>query len=118
MKYRDMYKFEDRVASVAKVLRTYPEMVPVVMEHYKGDTILPELTKKKYLVPRAMTVGAFIHVIRTRMKLDPSEAVFVFTGANGDIIPPTHQLMGSLYAEHKDPSGLLTFFYSGENVLG
>ena len=73
------------------------------------------INKNKYLVPIDLTLGQFVFVIRRRLKLDPSKAIFLFIG---NIIPPTASLMMTLYDEYKDNDGFLYIKYSGENTFG
>ena len=73
------------------------------------------LLKKKYLVPNELTAGQFMYVIRRRIKLEPSKALFIFI--NGTI-PCSSTLMIELYEKYKDQDGFLYITYNGENVFG
>ena len=77
---------------------------------------LPDINKKKYLVPLDLTVGQFIFVIRRRLKLDAAKAIFLFV--NNQIIPPSNASLGELYEEYKSEDGFLYMTYSGENTFG
>ena len=55
---------------------------------------VPELDKKKYLVPADLTVGQFYFLIRKRIQLRPEDALFFFVN---NVIPPTSVTMGALY---------------------
>ena len=44
----------------------------------KSDDI-PDIDKKKYLVPCDLTVGQFVYVIRKRIKLKPEKALFIYS---------------------------------------
>ena len=46
---------------------------------------IPDIDKKKYLVPADLTVGQFHYVIRKRIKLAPEKALFLFCSNS---IPP------------------------------
>ena len=85
----------------------------IVEKAEKSD--IPDLDKKKYLVPADLTVGQFVYVIRKRIKLSPEKAIFVFVN---NVLPPTAALMSSIYDEHKDDDGFLYIAYSGENTFG
>ena len=37
-----------------------------------------DIDKNKFLVPKDLTLGQFVYVIRKRMKLPPEKAIFVF----------------------------------------
>ena len=53
----------------------------------KADkTSIPDIDKKKYLVPADLTVGQFVYVIRKRIELPPEKAIFIFVNNQ---MPPT-----------------------------
>ena len=55
---------------------------------------VPDLDKRKYLVPSDLTVGQFYFLIRKRIHLRPEDALFFFVN---NTIPPTSATMGQLY---------------------
>lgn len=76
---------------------------------------IPEIDKRKYLVPVDLSIGQFVYVIRKRIKLPSEKAIFIFVN---DILPPTAALISTIYEEHKDEDGFLYVLYSGENTFG
>tara|TARA_B110000444_G_C18788897_1_gene571435 strand:+ start:392 stop:733 length:342 start_codon:yes stop_codon:yes gene_type:complete len=92
----------------------YPDRIPVIVERAK-DCTLPDIDKKKYLVPNDLSVGQFIHVIRKRIKLEPDKAIFIFVN---NVLPPTAGLMISIYNEQANIDGFLYITYNGESVFG
>ena len=82
-------------------LTPWPLASQVIVEKAEKSDI-PDLDKKKYLVPADLTVGQFVYVIRKRIKLSPEKAIFVFVN---NVLPPTAALMSSIYDEHKDDDG-------------
>ncbi|CAM6038082.1 unnamed protein product [Sphagnum compactum] len=86
----------------------------VIVEKVEKSDI-PDIDKKKYLVPTDLTIGQFVYVIRKRIKLSYEKAIFIFVK---NILPPTSAMMSSIYEEHKDEDGFLYFTYSGENTFG
>ena len=74
------------------------------------------MDKAKYLVPRDITIGQFIYIIRKRINISKEEALFMFT-ENGTI-PPSSALLSNLYMTNKDEDGFLYIVYSGENTFG
>lgn len=85
----------------------------IVEKAAKSD--IPDIDKKKYLVPGDLTVGQFVYVIRKRIDLTAEKAIFVFVN---NVLPPTAALMSSIYKEHKDEDGFLYITYTGENTFG
>ena len=70
---------EKRLAESARIREKYPDRVPVIVERAdKAEKSIPDIDKKKYLVPSDLTVGQFVYVIRKRIKLSPEKAIFIF----------------------------------------
>ena len=114
MKFKDQHSFEERKAESERIRAKYPDRIPVICE--KADkTNVADIDKKKYLVPKDLTVGQFVYVIRKRIKLSPEKAIFIFIN---NVLPPTAMLMSEVYADKKDEDGFLYITYSGENTFG
>lgn len=93
----------------------YPDRIPVIVERSVKGGDIPDIDKKKYLVPTDLTVGQFVHVVRKRIKLTPEKAIFIFVN---NVLPPTAALMATIYDEQSDEDGFLYIQYSGENTFG
>ncbi|KAK9288865.1 hypothetical protein L1049_017331 [Liquidambar formosana] len=74
--FQKEYSFYDRLEESRNIIAKYPDRVPVIVERY-SRTDLPEMEKKKFLVPRDMSVGQFIHILSSRLHLAPGKALFV-----------------------------------------
>ena len=114
MKFVLQYSFGYRIEEATRIMRAYPDRIPVVCEKEQFRDF-PTLDKKKYLVPKDITVGQFIHVIRKRLKLPPDIAMFLLT--NG-VIPNTSSPMDIIYSVHKAQDNFLYITYTGENTFG
>ncbi|XP_028792010.1 autophagy-related protein 8i [Neltuma alba] len=113
-RFKDEFPFEQRLEESREIVAKYPDRVPVIVERYsKSD--LPELEKRKFLVPRDMSVGHFIHVLSCRLHLNPGKALFVFVK---NTLPQTASLMNSVYGSFKDEDGFLYMYYSTEKTFG
>ncbi|KAI3440877.1 Autophagy-related protein [Psidium guajava] len=108
------HPLERRQAESARIREKYPDRIPVIVERAE-KTDVPDIDKKKYLVPADLTVGQFVYVVRKRIKLSPEKAIFVFVK---NILPPTAAMMSAIYDENKDEDGFLYMTYSGENTFG
>jgi GABA(A) receptor-associated protein len=105
---------EKRKSEAERIRAKYPDRVPVICE--KADrSDIPDIDKKKYLVPADLTVGQFHYVIRKRIQLAPEKALFLFCS---NTIPPNAALMSTVYEEQKDEDGFLYVQYSGESTFG
>ncbi|BBH03151.1 Ubiquitin-like superfamily protein, partial [Prunus dulcis] len=103
-----------RRAEAARIREKYPDRIPVIVEKAERSDI-PNIDKKKYLVPADLTVGQFVYVIRKRIKLSAEKAIFIFVD---NVLPPTGAIMSAIYEEKKDEDGFLYVTYSGENTFG
>uniref|UniRef100_A0A7C8YMV6 Autophagy-related protein n=1 Tax=Opuntia streptacantha TaxID=393608 RepID=A0A7C8YMV6_OPUST len=112
--FKDDLPFEQRLKESTDMLAKYPDRVPVIAEKY-SRTDLPELEKKKFLVPKDMSVGHFIHILSGRLHLAPGKALFIFVK---DTLPQTSCLMDSVYESYKDDDGFLYMCYSTEKTFG
>ncbi|KAK1568544.1 hypothetical protein Q3G72_025716 [Acer saccharum] len=108
------HPLERRQAESARIRDKYPDRIPVIVERAEKSDV-PEIDKKKYLVPADLTVGQFVYVVRKRIKLTPEKAIFIFVK---NILPPTAAMMSAIYEENKDEDGFLYMTYSGENTFG
>jgi GABA(A) receptor-associated protein len=111
----EKFSFERRSQQAHNILSKYPDRIPIIVERSMNDLETPLINKNKYLVPKSLTVGQFLFVIRRRLVLPPEKALFIFVN---DIIPPTSQLLGIIYDEQKNKDDFLYITYSGENTFG
>jgi hypothetical protein len=79
-KFIDKYSFFERNTESYKIMKRDPDRIPVICEKNRHDVSCPEIDKHKYLVPYDITVGQFIYVIRKRIRLPSSSALFLFVG--------------------------------------
>ncbi|KAE8785502.1 autophagy-related protein 8a [Hordeum vulgare] len=105
---------ERRQAEANRIREKYSDRIPVIVEK-AGKSDIPDIDKKKYLVPADLTVGQFVYVVRKRIKLSAEKAIFIFVK---NTLPPTAALMSAIYEENKDEDGFLYMTYSGENTFG
>ncbi|KAK6937216.1 Autophagy protein Atg8 ubiquitin-like [Dillenia turbinata] len=112
--FKEEFTFEERFQESNDILAKYPDRVPVVVEKY-SRTDLPDMEKKKFLVPRDMSVGQFIHILSSRLHLTPGKALFVFVK---NTLPQTSSLMESIYESFRDDDGFLYMCYSSEKTFG
>jgi GABA(A) receptor-associated protein len=112
--FKKEHPLEKREAEASRIRNKYPDRIPVIVERAEKSDI-PDIDKKKYLVPADLTVGQFVFVIRKRIKLSAEKAIFIFVR---NVLPPTAAMMSAIYDEHKDEDGFLYLTYSGENTFG
>lgn len=109
--FKDKYSLEERKKESLKILRKYQRRIPIIVK--LGPNMV--LDKYKYIVPKELTIGQFIYVLRKRMKLPPEKAMFIFI--NGTL-PLTSAFIESIYNKHMEEDGFLYFHLCGENTFG
>ena len=70
---------------------------------------------KKYLVPGDLNMSHFIYVVRKRIKLEPSETLFLMVNNQ---LCPSNIVLSEVYEKYKDEDGFLYIVYSAENTFG
>ena len=116
MNFKHEFTFEQRKEESNRVLQKYQDRIPIICEkNKKASKECPDIDKKKYLVPRDLTMGQFLYVVRKRMNIPSEKAIFLFVG---NTIAPSTSLISDVYNYHVDKDGFLYITYSYENVFG
>lgn len=105
---------EQRKQEAQRIIEKYPDRIPVIAERRK-DSDVPDIDKKKYLVPKDLTVGQFVYVIRKRIKLSPEKALYIF--CNKQLLSTSAQ-MTEVYKQYVATDGFLYVHYSAEKTFG
>lgn len=114
--FKNKYSFEDRKKEFEKIKEKYPDRIPIIVEKNRSSkNNLPDIDKKKYLVPRDLAFSQFIYVVRKRIKLNADEALYIFI--NNTLIPG-NRTMAEVYNEYAEPCGFLFANYSAESTFG
>lgn len=112
--FQKQHSAEKRKAEAQRIRTKYPDRVPVIAEKDPNSDV-PDIDRKKYLVPADLSIGQFVYVVRKRIKLKPEKAIFVFVK---DTLPATSALMSQIYKDNADEDGFLYLTYSGESTFG
>lgn len=99
---------------VQSMRERYPGRVPIVVDQHASCK--HALDKRKFLVPDDLTAHQFMWVLRKRMRLEPSEAIFLMCG---DATMVTNSATAKqLHDRHGGEDGLLRLTCSSESVFG
>lgn len=96
------------------IKQKYPNHVPVIMQPVESKQ-KKTLDKTKYIVPNETTVGDFMNIIRRRLKVGSSEALFFFVN---NTMQTGSTLMSQVHCEHSDSNGFLYMKYGLEQTYG
>ena len=111
--FKKQYSLECRKKESTKIREKYPDRIPIIVE--RNNNKIVSIDKKKFLVPNEITIGQFLYIIRKRINLGNTHALFLFINNK---IPPTNGLISEIYNNEKDTDGFLYITYSGENTFG
>jgi len=113
--FKEKYNYQERLEESTRILNKYPDRIPIICEKSVLSKNDPIIDKNKYLVPKDLTIGQFIFVIRHRLKITHEKALFLFF--NGCSLPSTY-FISDIYYDYRDNDGFLYSSYSFENVFG
>ena len=104
MSFKKDNSFEKRLNGSKYIKNKYPDRIPIIVEIADTDKNSIILDKKKFIVPKDLTIAQFIFVIRKRIKLQPEHALFIFFDNK---IPTSSTLISEIYNKNKDEDGFL-----------
>ena len=120
MALQDVIPFEKRTAESQRIRTKYPDRVPVICEKASRSD-LPDMDKKKFLVPGTMLCGEFKYIVHKHLTqmgttaVASDQTIYLFVNRTS---PKTGALMSEVYEQHKSDDGFLYIEYSAENTLG
>jgi GABA(A) receptor-associated protein len=105
---------EQRRAECERVSARRSGYVPTIVE--RGDRTAPRIDKEKFLIPVDLTGSQLHFVVRRRLRMEKSEALFLL--CEGALVGP-HTTVGELYARHRSAEdGFLYVTYTLEHAFG
>jgi GABA(A) receptor-associated protein len=113
--FKAEHSFEKRVELCSRLRKEYTDRIPIILESNKNSGII--ITRKKFLAPHNVTMTSFLMEIRKQIKVDQTEAIFLFCGSSG-MLAPTTSLMSQVYEKYRDADGFLYIVVALENSFG
>ena len=111
--FRSRLTFEQRRLEYERISVKRPEYVPTIV--VRGSRDAPSIDKEKYLLPRELTGAQLSYVIRRRLRMQATDALFLL--CEGTTIPANKD-MRQLYSEYADEDGFMYITYTLENAFG
>jgi len=107
--------FDKRCHLSQKILQSYHDRVPVIVEKSPNSDI-PDIQRKKFLAPAEINISKFQMEIRKHIAIPPEKTIFLYVGNN--VLPQQSATMAQIYNQYRDEDGFLYVVYSGESVFG
>ncbi|XP_072265534.1 microtubule-associated protein 1 light chain 3 gamma [Pyxicephalus adspersus] len=114
--FKQRKSLETRKTEAIGMKAKYPTKIPVIVERYAKEKYLPRLDKTKFLVPQDITMSQFVSIIRDRMHLSATHALYVLV--KGKTLPSMTLTMTELYEDQKDEDGFLYMIYASQEMFG
>lgn len=120
--FKKKFSYNKRFDEANRVIEKYPTRAPIIVEKSSHATDIPNIDRKKYLVPKDITVAEFIYIIRKRLyninptKFTADKALYFFVNDSCMAVPS--QSINLLYENHKDDDNFLYIKYAGESTFG
>ena len=117
--YKKNTTLDERKIKSQKLKELYPNRIPVIVEMSPSSasysSFIAEKHKVKYLVPNEIVMGQFVKILRDKMKIKESTALFFFI--NNKLFPMSSPLC-VLYNEYTDEDGFLYIEFCEESTFG
>tara|TARA_B110000046_G_C13000680_1_gene402013 strand:+ start:278 stop:643 length:366 start_codon:yes stop_codon:yes gene_type:complete len=92
----------------------YPDRIPIII-HAKGKHA-PSIDKHKFMTPRDLSFSQLFYVVRKRIQMDPSKALFFFLENNTLVVASS--VVEHVYTRYADDDGFLYVTYRAESAFG
>ena len=76
--YQRKFSLKHRMSECKKIREKYPDKVPVVLKRSKDSKNMKNIGVVKYLVQDHITVSQFMYIIRKKIKIDSTEALYLY----------------------------------------
>ncbi|XP_028169586.1 microtubule-associated proteins 1A/1B light chain 3B-like isoform X2 [Ostrinia furnacalis] len=101
---------------VQVIRHRFPNKVPLYVKRYVREREVPTLEKTKFLVPQELTMSQFLYIIRTKMKLRDTQALYLLV--NDKVLVSHSMTMAQAYEEFRGADGYLHITYAAQQVFG
>jgi len=115
LSFKEKHTLEERLQEARKKKESNPRLVPLIVEkHHRSK--LPEIEKSKFLVSGDLKFYEFQVSIKSKLKLDKTEALYFFTAAKK--IDKPNALVREIYEANRDEDEFLYITYAELETFG
>ncbi|XP_023940226.1 uncharacterized protein LOC112047357 [Bicyclus anynana] len=117
---QEVFGYQDDMTGSNKEVQVirdrFPNKIPLYVERYAREREVPVLGRNKFLVPQELTMSQFLYIIRTKMKLRDSQALFLLV--NDKVLVSHSMTMAQAYEQFRATDGFLHITYAAQQVFG
>ncbi|XP_075984883.1 uncharacterized protein LOC142982325 [Anticarsia gemmatalis] len=114
--YQDDMNVKVSNQEVQAIRHRFPNKIPLYVERYVREREVPALGRNKFLVPQELTMSQFLYIIRTKMKLRDSQALYLLV--NDKVLASHSMTMAQAYEQFRHHDGYLHITYAAQQVFG
>ncbi|XP_053214996.1 microtubule-associated proteins 1A/1B light chain 3A-like [Panonychus citri] len=108
--------FDERQKQSQSMRRLYSDKTPIIIEKYRSEKQLPIIDRNRYLVPQHLPCSKLVEIVRRRLTLHPSYALFLLAG--GKSLVSNSKSVGQVAEQFRDPDGFLYIVYASQETFG
>ena len=115
--FENKYTFEKRKEESSNIKKKFPGKIPVIIQRTKSsnNSDIPDIGKKKFLVPEDLEFCNLLFIVRKRLNLGAEKALYMFVN---DKLVPSSKMLKIIYEEEKNEDGFLYTYYASESTFG
>ncbi|XP_069361865.1 uncharacterized protein [Maniola hyperantus] len=117
---QEVFGYQDDMTGSNKEVQVirdrFPNKIPLYVERYAREREIPVLGRNKFLVPQELTMSQFLYIIRTKMKLRDSQALYLLV--NDKVLVSHSMTMAQAYEQFRGTDGFLHITYAAQQVFG
>ncbi|OWR46465.1 uncharacterized protein LOC116774124 isoform X2 [Danaus plexippus] len=117
---QEVFGYQDDMTGSNKEVQVirdrFPNKIPLYVERYSREKEVPVLGRNKFLVPQELTMSQFLYIIRTKMKLRDSQALYLLV--NDKVLVSHSMTMSQAYEQFRSTDGFLHITYAAQQVFG
>lgn len=119
--FKQTYDFNTRYNQCYNIIQKYPDRIPIILEHKPSSQSYTQNNteqyinlKKTYLVPKHVTIGQFVYIIKKKLDMRTDESLFF---SIHDTLPEITATLHEIYEQYKDNDGYLYILYFTKNNM-